>query len=71
MYQLNKYGKIIINEKEIYYGCVTDADSKTGVLKLYVVDWMDRHREPKVFYEMLAPMSKTVIKFKHDVEVEQ
>ena len=69
MYQLNEYGKIVINEKEIYYGCVAEADSKTGVLKLYVVDWMDRHKEPRQFYTLLAPMSRTIIKY--NIEVEQ
>lgn len=73
MYQLNKYGKIIIthnNEtQEFYYGCVSEANSKTGVLKLYVVDWRDRQKHPREFYEMLAPMTKTVIKYNTDIEV--
>ncbi len=75
MYQLEKYGKIIIthaqNSQEFYYGCVVEADSKTGVLKLYVVDWRDKHKQPRQFYELLAPMSKTVIKYNTDIEVEQ
>lgn len=69
MYQLNKYSKIIVNDKEIYYGCVIDADSKTGLLKLYVVDWGDKNKEPRQFYEMVAPMSRTIIKY--NIEVEQ
>jgi len=75
MYELNKYGKIIIshNERdtEYYYGCVVEANSRTGVLKLYVVDWRDREKEPRQFYEILAPMSKTLIKFKNDIGVSQ
>lgn len=75
MYKLNQYGKIIVshstNTQDIYYGCVVEANSKNGVLKLYVVDWRDRHINPKEFYEILAPMSKTVIKYKTDIEVEK
>jgi len=75
MYELNKYGKLIVthsnNSQDVYYGCVAEANSKNGVLKLYVVDWRDRHLEPRQFYEILAPMSKTVIKYKTDIEVEE
>ena len=75
MYQLNKYGKIIITHsnqsQEFYYGCVTEENSQTGVLKLYVVDWRDRQKEPRQFYQILVPMSKAVIKYNTDIEVEQ
>jgi len=75
MYELNKYGKIIIthnqNSQEFYYGCVTEANSQTGVLQLYVVDWRDKHKEPKQFYKLLSPMQKTVIKYNTDIEVKK
>lgn len=74
-YELNKYGKIITthsnNAQDVYYGYVAEADSQTGVLKLYVVDWRDRFKKLRQFYKVLAPMQKTVIKYNTDIEVEQ
>jgi len=68
MYKLNIYAKIIINETEVYYGCVTDYNEQAGIAQLLVTDWRDRFKEPKTFYEITTPMKNFVIKYQ---EVEQ
>jgi len=68
MYELNKYGKIVVDEKEVYYGCITDLDSKMGIAKLLVVDWRDRELQQHTFNVMVVPISKFTIKY---LEVEQ
>jgi len=68
MYELNKYGKIVVNEKEVYYGCITDLDSKMGIIKLFVIDWRDRELHQKSYDTMVVPISKFTIKY---LEVEQ
>lgn len=63
MYELNKYGKIVVDEKEVYYGCITKVDSKIGIVKLYVVDWRDRELPQHSFNVMVVPISKFTIKY--------
>jgi endonuclease I len=63
MYKLNEYGKIIINEIEIYYGCVIEYNEQAGIVKLYVLDWKTRFNTPKEFYEIVAPARSLVIKY--------
>jgi hypothetical protein len=63
MYELNRYGKIVVDEKEVYYGCITDLDSKMGIVKLYVVDWRDRELPQHSFNQMVVPISKFTIKY--------
>jgi hypothetical protein len=63
MYELNRYGKILINSTEIYYGCVTNIDYEHNLLKLYVIDWRDRNNAVKHFSEMIVPISYLVIKY--------
>lgn len=68
MYKLNVYGKIVINETEVYYGCVIEYSEQAGVAKLYVLDWRDRFKEPKSFYEITSPMRNFVIKYNAEME---
>ena len=68
MYKLNTYGKIVANEKEVYYGCIIDFDNKLQLVKTMVVDWRDRDNKPLEFEEMVVPISKFSIKY---IEVEQ
>lgn len=68
MYELNKYGKIVVNEKEVYYGCIHEIDSKMGIVKLFVIDWRDRELHQHQFEQMVVPISKFTIKY---LEVEQ
>jgi len=63
MYDLNRYGKIVVDSKEVYYGCITDLDSKSGIVKLLVVDWRDRENDQKTFNQMVVPLSKFTIKY--------
>jgi hypothetical protein len=63
MYELNRYGKIVVDEKEVYYGCITDLDSKMGIVKLFVVDWRDRELPQHSFNQMVVPISKFTIKY--------
>jgi len=63
MYDLNRYGKIVVDSKEVYYGCITDLDSKVEIVKLLVVDWRDRDADQKTFNEMVVPLSKFTIKY--------
>ena len=67
MYELNKYGKIIVQGIEIYYGCVIDADSQAGIAKIYVCDWRDKHKHTKNFKQIILPQRDFIIKY----EVEQ
>lgn len=68
MYDINRYGKIIINDKEVYYGCVTEYAERAGIAKLYVIDWRDRFKEPKEFYELTSPTTKFIIKYNAEME---
>jgi hypothetical protein len=63
MYQLNKYGKIVVNNNEVYYGCIKEISNELQVAKLFLIDWRDRFNEPKTFKEMTAPLSKFTIKY--------
>lgn len=68
MYELNKYGKIVVDSKEIYWGCVIEINEKSGLAKLYVVDWRDKEQQPLTYNQMVVPISKFTIKY---LEVEQ
>jgi len=63
MYEINKYGKIVVNEKEVYYGCIVSIDFKNEIVKIQVTDWRDRFNQPKRFSEMITPISKFTIKY--------
>lgn len=68
MYDINKYGKIVINETEVYYGCVTEYNEQSGTAKLYVTDWRDRFKEPKNFYQIISPTKNFIIKYNVEME---
>lgn len=63
MYDLNRYGKIVVDSKEIYYGCIKEINEQAGIVKLFVVDWRDRDIRPRIFTEMITPISKFTIKY--------
>ena len=62
-YKLNTYGKIVINETEVWYGCVKDVSSKLGLAKLYVTQWRNREEPQKEFTEITVPISKFHINY--------
>jgi len=68
VYELNKYGKIVVNEKEVYYGCITKIDVELKAAKLFLVDWRDKHIFPKQFQTMDAPLNAFTIKYDYDDE---
>jgi len=68
MYEINRYGKIVVDEKEVYYGCIIEVDSKIGIVELFVVDWRDKELPQHQFSKMVVPISKFTIKY---LEVEQ
>lgn len=63
MHEINRYGKIVVNEKEVYYGCITEINFETQLAKLNIIDWRDKEKEPKQFNEMIVPTQKFTIKF--------
>lgn len=63
MFRTNCYGKIVVNQTEVYYGCIVAFDDLTQLAKLYVVDWRDKDFQPKRFKEMTAHASKFTIKY--------
>jgi len=63
MYDINKYGKIVVDSKEVYYGCITEVNEQSGIVKLLVVDWRDREYQPVTFNQMIVPISKFTIKY--------
>lgn len=67
-YKLNVYGKIVINEKEVWYGCIIDISSKLGIAKLYVTEWRNKDNLQKEFTELTVPISKFHINYQ---ELEQ
>lgn len=67
MYELNKYGKIVVQGIEVYYGCVVETDSQAGIAKIYVCDWRDRKSNQKTFKQIILPQRDFIIKY----EVEQ
>jgi len=67
MYRLNAYGKIVVSEKEVYYGCISELDKELEIAKLFILDWRDKDFKPHHFKEMIVPLNKFTIKY----EVEQ
>ena len=67
-YKLNVYGKIVINEKEVWYDCIIDISSKLGIAKLYVTEWRNKDNPQKDFTELTVPISKFHINYQ---ELEQ
>lgn len=63
MYDLNRYGKIVVDSKEVYYGCITEINIENELVKLFVVDWRDKDTQTKTFNEMIVPISKFTIKY--------
>ena len=61
MFRLNEYGKIVVDNTEVYYGCITDYNEHE--VKLFVVDWRDRFNEPKSFTELITPRGSFKIKY--------
>jgi hypothetical protein len=57
-YRLGVYGKIVINEREVYYGCIDDADSKIGLAKISVIPWRDKDIYPRTFNQIPVPLNK-------------
>jgi hypothetical protein len=62
-YQLNEYGKIVVNNNEVYYGCITDFNEKLQLVKLQIIDWRDRNSHPKNFKQMIAHVSRFTIQY--------
>lgn len=67
-YKLNTYGKIVINETEVWYGCIVDVSSKLGLAKLWVTPWRNREEKQKDYSEITVPITKFHINY---MEVEQ
>ena len=67
-YKLNTYGKIVINDKEVWYGCIQDVSSKLGLAKLYVTEWFNREKPQKEFTEITVPITKFHIKYDQEME---
>lgn len=63
MYELNKYGKIVVDSKEVYYGCVLKINQEISVAELLVKDWRDIDDEQRNFTKMIVPLSKFTIKY--------
>lgn len=72
MHSLNKFGKIVINSKEVYYGCIADIDYTKKVAKLKVVDWRDYTNNPNIkfihFAVMDVPTDQFTIKYEENSE---
>ena len=68
VYELNRYGKIVVNEKEVYYGCIAEIDIELKAAKLFLIDWRDKDYNPRTFTTMTAPLNSFTIKYE---EVEQ
>ena len=63
MYEINKYGKIVVDSKEVYYGCVLKIDQEISIAELLVKDWRDINDEQISFTKMIVPLSKFTIKY--------
>jgi hypothetical protein len=66
-FRLNKYGKIIIGENEVYYGCLIAADSRIGVAKIRVVPWKYKDMPEKEFEDIPVAIQKLHIKYSDEV----
>jgi len=65
MYKLNEYGKIVVNDREVYYGCIIELTEKE--VKLFVIDWRDRYHQPRQFAELIVPRGTFTIKYEQEV----
>jgi hypothetical protein len=63
MYDLNRYAKIVVDSKEVYYGCIKKIDEEIGIAELLVVDWRDRELQNTNYFSMIVPLSKFTIKY--------
>jgi hypothetical protein len=66
VYEINKYGKIVVNEKEVYYGCIIQLDLPSRVAKLLVIDWRDKNIQGIDYQKMDAPFEAFTIKYDND-----
>ena len=63
MYDINRYGKIVVDSKEVYYGCIKTINEQIGIAELLVVDWRDRELQNTQYSSMIVPLSKFTIKY--------
>lgn len=42
MHRLNTYGKIVVGDKEVYYGYIQAIDYEKQTAKLMVIDWRNK-----------------------------
>ncbi|MFA5365709.1 MAG: hypothetical protein WC325_11065 [Candidatus Bathyarchaeia archaeon] len=70
VYELNRYGKIVVNEKEVYYGCIKEIDVELRAAKLFLIDWRDKEHYPHSFQQMTAPLNSFTIKYDDDAKGE-
>ena len=64
----NKYRKLVVGEREVYYGCILDIDEQTGIAKIRVTPWKDKDAYAKNFQDIPVPLNKLHIPFDSRVE---
>ena len=64
----NKYRKLVVGEKEVYYGCILDIDEQAGIVKIRITPWKDKDAYGKRFQDIPVPLSKLHIPFDSEVE---
>lgn len=68
VYKINEYGKIVVGDKEVYYGKIVGIDLNLNTALLLVKDWRDKENQSISFCEMVVPITKFTIKYQGDLE---
>ena len=64
----NKYRKLVVGEKEVYYGCILDIDEPSGIAKIRVTPWKNKDDYEKEFQDIPVPLNKLHVPFDREVE---
>ena len=67
-YVPNEYRKLVVGDKEVYYGCILDIDEQAGIAKIRVTPWRDRNAYGKKFQDIPVPLSKLHPPYNDEVE---
>jgi hypothetical protein len=62
MHKINSFGKIVVGNKEVYYGYIQSIDYEKQTAKLMLIDWRDKDQSTN-YAEMDCPINNFTIKY--------
>jgi hypothetical protein len=67
-YTPNVYRKLVVGDKEVYYGCILDINEEAGIAKIRVTPWRDKDAYEKQFQDIPVPLTKLHLPYNQEVE---